>query len=187
MGNIGDITYLCEGRDLFARSENEDEKQEVGDVISGAVTGGVPEGERLRSVRRIATDIRDGLIVLTLGIWCAVLAGEGPASKMADAVEGWLIGRSRKVPSGPALFSLELEGEPGTIVVLLNEPEGAVLVEELHRALGALERLGEGDPREDAPTRDEDDPDDRDDGCAAEELEMGRGAGGLVTLDEVCS
>ena len=139
------------------------------------------------SVRRIATDIRDGLIVLTLGIWCAVLAGEGPASKMADAVEGWLIGRSRKVPSGPALFSLELEGEPGTIVVLLNEPEGAVLVEELHRALGALERLGEGDPREDAPTRDEDDPDDRDDGCAAEELEMGRGAGGLVTLDEVCS
>lgn len=100
------------------------------------------------SVRRIATEIREGLIVLTLGVWCAVLGGEGPTSKIADAIEGWLIGRGRTTPRGPRLFQLELDASAGIVIVLLNEDEGACVVEELHRALGDLERFeADGDER----------------------------------------
>ena len=150
MGIIGDIQYKCEGRDFFPDSQNADKKHEVREVNVGAGTGVVPEGAQVFStVRSIATDVRDGLIVLTLGVWCAVLGGEGPTSQIADAIEGWLIGRSRRVPSGPVLFALELATDDGTVVVPINEVEGAVLVEELHRALGALESEREGDPRDD--------------------------------------
>lgn len=205
MDIVGDKQQLCEGRDFLGNVQEGDKKQGVTSVHDRDETAVVPGAAQVVSVRHIAADIRDGLIVLVIGFWVVTLGGEGPTSKMADLVEGWLIGRSRRVPSGPALFSLQLRnarkvldgdrwvGVADVAIELLNEPEAAVLVEELHRALGALERLGEGDPCEGG---DERDPDDRDDGVAdtepapppsLDELELGRGAGGLLALDEVCS
>ena len=143
-------------------------------VILAEVT---PRWEATRGGLELAIRVVVGVI--------AWLVSPEEAVKLADYVEGRLIhaeGR-RMVLQGTT------DARLSSVAFVLSPSEAAMVVEEIHRALGALERgeIPDDDDRVDDEPPPVSVPPPRDTEPHPDPLELGRGAGGLVTLGEVCS
>lgn len=170
---VGDITQLCEGRNFLGNAQEGDKKQGVTSVHDRGETGAVPGAARAVSIspRLVSADREGRNVRFSVGAlaWLLTLT---EAISFCDALEGKLIEAGKKGWAGSSRVGVSVELETGgSVGVIVSLDEACILVEDAHRAIAAIEEC-EGDT-EPAPPPDE--------------LELGRGAGGLLTLDEVCS
>ena len=110
----------------------------------------------------VSADYEAGAIVVVVGptVWRLT---PHEASTLADGAEGRLIGASARGLEGNTRLGVSTHLQTGgSVTLLVTLDEIAVLVESIHRALGELER-------------------------AESDGDIFDAAGGMLTLDEVCS
>lgn len=173
-----DIDNKCEGRDLSQASRKRSilhkKKRTLWALDQNGTNGGARSvGGAQRAPRggadRVCSaepdyDAQEVAIVVGPTV---LRVGEVEASQIWERLEGALLSASaRRAPDAPVALVADLSGG-GTWACQVSLSEATVLVEEIGRALTALEAG--------PPDLDDDDP-----------LELGRGAGGFV-IDEAAS